>query len=157
KTLAANPDVAFLVNHKGVTMARTTNATLQLAADARGLHSLAFVNPERTDVRDLLIAIDDQNITEMSFAFMITDGGWDEEYEHFTITEVDLHRGAVPAVTYGANPYTEIAARAREWMRELDQLPEGAQRAALARLAERFGGVLVPALHGGGLDDLTSP
>src|SRR5262245_44380203 len=30
-SLAASPDVAFLVNHKGVTMARTTNESLLLA------------------------------------------------------------------------------------------------------------------------------
>ena len=34
KSLAADPDVAFLVNHRGVTMARTTNSTLELTATA---------------------------------------------------------------------------------------------------------------------------
>src|SRR5712664_1930373 len=33
-SLDANPDVAFLVNHKGVTMARTTNDSLTLEKDA---------------------------------------------------------------------------------------------------------------------------
>lgn len=138
ETLAAGPDVAFLTNHKGLTMARTKGdpATLTLDVDPRGLHSLALVNPARTDVSDLLTAIDDGNITEMSFAFMILDGEWDDTYEHFRILKVDLDRGDVSAVNYGANPYTSIAARSREIMRELTSMPAGFQRSALARLGE---------------------
>jgi hypothetical protein len=119
-------------------MARTTNGSLTLEADPRGLHALAYLNPARIDVADLLTAIDDTNITEMSFAFRITDAEWDEDYEHFTILSVDIDRGDVSAVNYGANPYTSIAARSREIMGELDRLPEGAGRAALWRLASRF-------------------
>ncbi|HKA97454.1 MAG TPA: HK97 family phage prohead protease, partial [Streptosporangiaceae bacterium] len=51
-SLAAEPDVAFLVNHKGVTMARTTNESLRLA-ESDGLDYDAYVNPKRQDVRDL--------------------------------------------------------------------------------------------------------
>jgi hypothetical protein len=150
-TLSQNPDVAFLLNHRGMTMARTTNGTLALDADPRGLHSLAYVNPDRTDVRDLLIAIDDKNVTEMSFAFMLLDGEWDESYEHFTILQVDLDRGDVSAVNYGANPYTNIGersggtpyssvmARAGQVLDDLAHLPAPAQRAAYQRLAAQFG------------------
>lgn len=139
KTLAANPDVAFLLNHRGMSMARTRNGTLILDSDPRGLHSQAFVNPDRSDVRDLLVAIDDKTITEMSFAFMLTDGAWDDDFEHFTITEVDIDRGDVSAVNFGANPYTSIGARARDVLHDLEHLPPSAQRAAFDRLAARFG------------------
>jgi HK97 family phage prohead protease len=139
QTLAASPDVAFLVNHKGLVMARTKNPsgdpTLILDADPRGLHSRAYVNPERTDVRDLIHAVDDGMVTEMSFAFQLLEGEWDDGFEHFTITQVSLDRGDVSAVNYGANPYTSIAARARSIIAELDYLPAGAQRAAYDRLA----------------------
>ncbi len=138
-TLAAQPEVAFLVNHKGTAMARTSNGMLLLEADPRGLHSTAYVNPERTDVRDLVIAIDDKDMTEMSFAFMLEDGEWDEEFEHFTITRVNIDRGDVSAVTYGANPYTDIAARAPSILDDLEHLPAGAQRAAFDRLSARLG------------------
>lgn len=142
-TLAANPDVAFLLNHKGMTMARTIakpgyEPTLMLDADPRGLHARAIVNPERSDIADLLTAIDDGLITEMSFAFMITEGGWDDDWEHFTIESVDIDRGDVSAVNYGANPYTSIEARSREILSDLQRLPDGAQRAALAALRRRF-------------------
>jgi hypothetical protein len=137
-TLAAKPDVAFLVNHKGITMARTTNGSLELGTDALGLRSSAWLNPERQDVRDLVSAIDDQLITEMSFAFMITDASWNEDYTKYSITEVDLNRGDVSAVNYGANPYTSIAARSREVMADIDHLPAGAAQAALGRLQRRI-------------------
>jgi hypothetical protein len=140
ETLAANPDVAFLVNHRGLTMARTLARehrlpTLLLDSDPRGLHCEAWVNQERGDVRDLVIGIDDGNITEMSFGFYITQASWDEDYEHFLIEKVDINRGDVSAVNYGANPYTDITARQRTIMADLDGLPAGAQRAAIKRLS----------------------
>ena len=55
ETLAAEPDVAFLVNHRGVTMARTTNGTLELGMVDAGLGSDAWLNPKRQDVKDLIL------------------------------------------------------------------------------------------------------
>lgn len=142
ETLSADPDVAFLVNHKGVTMARSKPGgrgfrSLELSIGATGLQSRAFVNPERQDVKDLVHAIRDGDITEMSFAFRIDDGQWNDDYSHFRINKVDLDRGDVSAVNYGANPYTSIAARSSELLRDLDRLPAGAARAALDRLQAR--------------------
>jgi hypothetical protein len=88
-------------------------------------------------VRDLLVAIDDKTVTEMSFAFMLEDGEFSSDFSQFRIKRVDLNRGDVSAVNYGANPYTSIMARSREIMAELDHLPAGAARAALARLQHR--------------------
>jgi HK97 family phage prohead protease len=142
ETLSADPDVAFLVNHKGVTMARSRPngrgyRSLELSVGATGLQSRAFLNPERQDVKDLVHAIRDNDITEMSFAFRIDDGEWDEDFTKFRIRKVDLNRGDVSAVNYGANPYTSIAARSTELLRDLDRLPVGAARAALERLQAR--------------------
>lgn len=142
ETLSADPDVAFLINHKGVTMARSrANArghrSLELGMAATGLASVAYVNPARQDVKDLVHAINDEDITEMSFAFRIDDGEWNDDFSQFRIKKVDLHRGDVSAVNYGANPYTSIAARSVELMADLDRLPVGAARAAMARLAQR--------------------
>lgn len=148
----ANPalDVAFLLNHRGMTMARTTGAspTLRIAADDTGLGVDADLRMDRYDVQDLASAIDAELIDEMSFAFMLLGGEWDEEYMHFQITEADIHRGDVSAVNYGANPYTSIASRAAEILRDLDALPAGAARAAMDRLNHRpdmAGGVLLTA------------
>lgn len=139
RTLASDPDVAFLVNHRGVTMARTTNGSLTLAMDDVGLAVDAWLNPGRKDVSDLVIAIQDRDITEMSFAFMLEDGGgtWSLDFSQFRVREADINRGDVSTVNYGANPYTDVAARAREVLADLDRLPAGAALAALARLQAR--------------------
>lgn len=133
-TLSKSPDVAFLVNHRGISMARTTNGSLELSADSKGLKSVAYLNPKRNDVQDLIVAIEDKDITEMSFAFLITDGSWDEDYTEYTINEVDLDRGDVSAVNYGANPYTSVKARQLEVIRDFRLLPVGAQREAMSGL-----------------------
>lgn len=136
-TLSRDPDVAFLLNHRGMTMARTKNGTLELSVDETGLHSRAFVNPERSDVRDLVTAIDDGDVDEMSFAFVIVRGQWSPDYTEYRILEVDLDRGDVSAVNYGANPHTSIMARQRELFQQLDGLEGAALRAAQERIAQR--------------------
>jgi HK97 family phage prohead protease len=140
ETLAADPDVAFLLNHRGMTMARTraregNEPTLSLRMVSDGLEADAWLNPARQDVKDLLTAIDDDNIDQMSFAFMLEEGWWSEDFSTFKITKLDINRGDVSAVNYGANPYTSIAARSREILHDLAYLPEGAKRAALACLS----------------------
>lgn len=141
RTLAANPDVAFLVNHKGITMARTTSGTLELAEDSTGLAVVGYLNPKRQDVTDLVHAIEDRDVDQMSFAFRIPDGGgeWSPDFSEFWITEFDLDRGDVSAVNYGANPYTSIAARSSSVLSDLEHLPLGAARAAQERLSARLG------------------
>lgn len=136
ETLSKAPDVAYLVNHRGVTMARTTNGSLELKADGKGLHTLAYLNPKRTDVKDLVVAIEDRDVTEMSFAFSIDDGEWSEDYSEYRILKVNLDRGDVSAVNYGASPHTSVAARQSEVLEDLKRLPAGAQRAA-AEMLER--------------------
>lgn len=135
-TLAASPDVAFLTNHKGVTMARTTNGTLKLSADDTGLLSDALVNPKRQDVADLVVAIDDGDIDQMSFAFRIDDGKWSPDFTEYRIDAVDLNRGDVSAVNYGANPHTMIGGGVRSagQLEALLSAPFGFRAAAVSAL-----------------------
>ena len=134
-------DTSFLLNHRGMTMARTVSTTgqpsLALDADKRGMHARAFVNPERQDVKDMILAIEDGDITEMSFAFLIREGTWNDDFTEYEILEFDLHRGDVSAVNYGANPYTSLGVRAQEFMHDLNRLPAGMARAAAAMLLRR--------------------
>lgn len=136
-TLAAKPDVAFLINHTGLTLARTSNGTLELSADALGLRSTAWLNPQRDEARNLISAIEDKLITEMSFAFQIDEASWNDDFTEFTIERVNLDRGDTSAVNYGASPFTSIAARSQQIMRDVQQLPTGAARAALGLLQHR--------------------
>ena len=140
-SLSANPDVAFLVNHKGVTMARTTNGSLEVYKDLHGLGMHALLNTQRQDVKDLMLAITDKNVDQMSFAFMLQDGEWNDDFTEFTITQADIHRGDVSAVNYGANPYTSIWARAQEWAREAEAMPESVKREVMERIAPTISGV----------------
>ena len=137
-SLSRQPDVAFLVNHKGLTMARTTNDTLVLNSTPDGLASEAWLNPMRTDVSDLMVAIKDGCIDQMSFAAMMDEGEWNDEFTEFTLLKLDLHCGDVSAVNFGANPHTSIAARSRRVLSEVDQLPSGVARAMLSQLQARF-------------------
>jgi phage head maturation protease len=137
KTIAANPDTIFLTNHRGLAMARTVNGTLDLWSDEIGDANRAWLNPQRQDVKDLVLGIDDKTITEQSFAFMIETGHWSPDYTEYRIDVYDIDRGDTSAVNYGANPNTSIAARAREILEELDRLPAGAARAAIDRLNDR--------------------
>ncbi len=137
-TLSQAPDVAFLLNHRGMTMARTKQSrTLELwVSESGNLDTRAYVNPKRQDVADLVTAIEDGDIDQMSFAFRIVGWAWNDDYSQFTITDVDLDRGDVSAVNYGANPYTAITAR--DALAAIDALEGPALEAARARIDARL-------------------
>jgi HK97 family phage prohead protease len=137
KTLAADPMVVFRFNHAGTPMATTRNGRLELEADAHGLRNRAWINPKRADVRDLITAIEDRDVTEQSFMFMITNGEWSDDFTEFRIRETDLERGDTGPVTYGANPYTLIASRTGEFLSAIPDMPVLAAREAMSRLSLR--------------------
>lgn len=117
-TLAADPLVEFVPNHgRGgqIPMAHTRNGTLRLVEDDEGLRVEADLDPRRSDVADLLLAIERGDLAEMSFRFVIVRGRWSDDFSEYFIHEVDLERGDVSPVNFGANPFThidEISARA---------------------------------------------
>ncbi|MFD9943203.1 HK97 family phage prohead protease [Nonomuraea sp. NPDC059023] len=137
KTLGENPQVQLLLNHAGLSMAYTKAGTLALAEDTAGLHMRAEVNPTRGDVRDMLAALEDRSVDEMSFAFRVPYGKsqWSPDYDERAILEVDMHRGDVSVVNFGANPATTV-----DVMRSavFDQLPAEQARALIARLQQRL-------------------
>jgi hypothetical protein len=143
ETLAGKPDVVFLVNHRGLSLARTggpwngNSSTLDLSSDSTGLRDVAWLNPERSEVKDLMLAIDDKIVTEQSFAFMINEGWWNDDFTKFRIVRFDINRGDVSAVNYGANPHTSIAARQQEILTDLRRMSPPIARAAVASLLKR--------------------
>lgn len=115
-TLAADPLVEFTVNHGaggGKPMAHTRTGSLVLEAikeadgddGETGLHYEATVNPARHDVSDTIIAMQDGDLAEASFKFRIVRGLWSPDWTQYRIEEVDLERGDVSAVNFGANPF----------------------------------------------------
>jgi HK97 family phage prohead protease len=106
KTLAEGADVPLKLNHDGMTLARTKSGTMRLAEDSTGLHVEADLDPANGQVRDIRSAMDRGDLDEMSFAFRVTRQEWSPDYSQRDITEVNLSKGDVSIVNYGANPHT---------------------------------------------------
>lgn len=111
KTLADGADVAYLANHEGLSLARTLNGSLQLSEDSTGLLTVARMNTARSDARDLVTAIEDGDIDQMSFGFRVVRQQWSPDFDQRDLVEINLDRGDVSAVNYGANPNTSVGLR----------------------------------------------
>jgi phage head maturation protease len=90
-------------------MARTRAGSLRLSEDGTGLHVEAKLDPKRPDVQTIRSAIENRELDEMSFSFMVDPGGdkWSEDGSTRRITSVNMDRGAdVSVVNFGASPHT---------------------------------------------------
>lgn len=115
RTLTSSPLVEFTVNHGAggsLPMAHTRNDTLDLAEDEDGLRYDAYVDPKRADVKVMLAAMQRGDLAEASFKFRIDSGHWSPDYTEYRIDAVDLDRGDVSAVNFGANPAATSGVRA---------------------------------------------
>ena len=106
-------DVPLVLGHDPMRrLARTTNGTLALDQDKTGLHVLAAdLDPDNPEVAYITPMLRSGLIDEMSFAFRITAGEWSPDWSQYDITAVDIQRGDVSIVGYGANPNTIAALR----------------------------------------------
>ncbi|MBM9504526.1 HK97 family phage prohead protease [Actinacidiphila acididurans] len=139
QTLAAGADVPLLVNHSGLTLARTKSGTMQLAEDDSGLYVDARLDPASPHVQALRSAMDRGDVDEMSFGFWIVRQQWSPDYDQRDIIEVDIHQGDVSIVNFGANPATAGAQlNARDLSARIAELPEDEQREVYERLSARF-------------------
>lgn len=141
ETLAASPDVPLVLDHVSSNrLARTGNAVSPLmltevtTGERTGLHTLApslqLDNPYVAQITPLLRS---GLIDEMSFRFTITSGRWSDDWSEYHIHSVDLNRGDVAIVGYGANPHTAGAG-----LRSLDKAAaRAAIRADLRKIASR--------------------
>lgn len=115
-------DVPLVLAHDQMRrIARTTTGTLRLSMTDEGLGVDADLDRRDLDVAYIEHKLRAGLIDEMSFAFRIVSGQWSPDYTEYRITEVDMHRGDVAIVGWGANPHTTA---------ELRQQP--AHRGALA-------------------------
>ena len=110
-------DVVFLVNHTGRVLARTKNGTLQLKSDSHGLHIRASLGGTEYG-RQIFEEIKGGYMSTMSMSFVaakdertVTEDLENGRYMvHRKITAMKkLYDGS--AVTFPANPATEISAR----------------------------------------------
>lgn len=127
-------DVPLVLQHDQLRrIARTTNGTLRLSEDDQGLRVLADLDPSDLDVAYIAPKLRAGLIDEMSFAFRIEAGQWSPDYSEYRIDRVDIHRGDVAIVGFGANPYTVA-----DLVEAAKQAPDESARAALAALNLRF-------------------
>lgn len=107
-------DVPLVLDHvSSRRIARTGNASSPLMLSevvdgpTTGLKVLApSLDPGDPDTAYIVPKLRSGLIDEMSFRFMITSGRWSDDWQEYHIHAVDLHRGDVSIVGYGANPHT---------------------------------------------------
>ncbi len=109
-------DVAFFYNHDLNTkpLARTRTGKLGLTIENDGVHMDAEVNLERSDSKDLYLAIQDGDIDGMSFMFRVESEEWTDletDYPKRRVTKIGYVQ-EVSAVNYPAYEGTSINARA---------------------------------------------
>ena len=143
ETLArADLDVPLVPQHQQLRrIARTTNGSLTLTEDDHGLHVLApDLDPADQDVAYIAPKLRSGLIDEMSFAFRIDAGQWSPDYMEFRINRVDIHRGDVAIVGFGANPATAGSGLREEadLHKMIREASEAEARAILTELRERF-------------------
>lgn len=112
RTLANRADFSFLINHEGMSLARTRSGTLTATEDERGFRNVAELDMRQSPVRDLAVANERGDVNEQSFGFRVDKDEWlDERGEPSNaqvgterhITEINMNKGDVSAVNYGAN------------------------------------------------------
>jgi len=110
-------DVRALFNHDpNQLLGRTTNDTLKLSTDKKGLrYDVAL--PDTAVARDVRTLIQRGDVTGSSFGFTVTEDDWDEsevkkgKLPLRTIRSVSLYD--VSPVTYPAYPQTSVTARSK--------------------------------------------
>lgn len=103
-------DVIFQYDHAGMVYARQKNGTLQLSIDDHGLHVRADLSKTASS-RALYDAIAAGLVSEMSFAFTVSEDSYNKDTHTRTIRKIKKVYD-VSAVSIPANPSTEISARA---------------------------------------------
>ena len=143
KTLKdSKADVALFLNHdyRGIPLATRNSGSLTLAADPN-LRVNAGLNPLRSDVRDVQIAVVDRILNQMSIGFTVPKGkdDWNDDFTQRTIHEVKLIETSI--VWQGANPHTSASMRSISEM--VDALTSGeVEESELRRIIDHLGSLL---------------
>jgi uncharacterized protein len=104
-------DVRLLINHDGVPLARTSNGTLELMQDDKGLYYRGTLSNTQAG-RDLYEMIKRGDISQSSFAFTIGKESVDED--NVRVIEEVASLIDVSPVTYPAYQAASVSARAEE-------------------------------------------
>jgi HK97 family phage prohead protease len=102
-------DVIMQYDHAGKVLARQTNGTLGVEADSKGIFMYADLSKSRA-AQDMHEEITNGLITKMSWAFTIEEDSYNKDTHTRTILKIAKVYD-VSAVSYPANPDTDISAR----------------------------------------------
>lgn len=123
-------DVVFRVDHEGPVYARTSAGTVELDIDEHGLHNITDLS-RTARARGLFEDIAAGNYPQMSFAFVVSD----DEYDKDTHTRI-IHRIGkvfdISAVSFPANPTTELSVSTRDWFNGVIEAEKREQAERLA-------------------------
>ena len=109
-------DIRALINHDTtLVIGRTTNQTLELKVDSRGLWGRVKINPKDSDAMNIHARVERGDVTQCSFGFypvreeteLLDDGSI-----KWTLTDVELFE--VSCCTFPAYKETSIQARKRD-------------------------------------------
>lgn len=129
-------DIRALINHDTTqVIGRTTNNTLELKTDSRGLWGRVRINPKDTDAMNIHARVERGDVTQCSFGFypiseeteVLDDGSI-----RWTLTDVELFE--VSCCTFPAYKETSIQARKRD----ADAIKERKLDAWRAEMKKRF-------------------
>lgn len=131
-----NNDIRCLFNHDtNIVLGRTSNGTLELRKDEKGLFGRVKINPNDKQALDIYARIERGDINACSFGFNIID----EEVQNredgttkFILKKIDLHE--VSPVTFPAYPTTTIQARKKD----LEEYKQRQLEARKNKLKERL-------------------
>jgi len=123
-------DVRFLINHDGLPLARTTNGTLKLSVDEKGLKYEAEM-PDTTDSRDLMELLKNGTVNQSSFAFIVEEDSWEmNDGQNIRTIEKISRLFDVSAVTYPAyeEATSSVALRSLDnWNKQKENLKKEKQ------------------------------
>lgn len=116
-------DVRFLLNHNSdMPLARTgAVASLTLEDSPEGLNVTALIDPRQSAANDLIVALENKTITQMSIGMIVEENGdvWSGEDDYGMPNVRDIFRLSdildTSAVTYPASPTTSIALARKAW------------------------------------------
>lgn len=128
---AITRDTALYYNHdlSAKPLARVRTGHLTLTPTDKGVEMTARINTERSDAKDLYLAIKDGDISKMSFMFRVEDDEWDITEQGMpkrTIKKIGyIHE--VSAVADPAYETTTITARSGETVETISDAVETAR------------------------------
>ena len=106
-------DVVFLRDHQGRVLARTKNGAIKIDVDEHGLHhttDLGLTGASKEMYEDIATG----NYQQMSFSFVVSEDRYDKDTKTRIIEKVSKVFD-ISAVSFPANPFTEIGVSARDY------------------------------------------